>query len=121
MDMPFFSGGSGGGSGGTTNYDDLKNKPVTNLTGDPVVISTLESGVYNIEGTWAMTADDEPKITLKDDLFYVSNENGETKLTWITAGKINTYSVPDGGTASDINEGDVPTTETIADDLVSDF
>ena len=121
-DMPFFSGGgAGGGGGGTTDYDALSNKPVTNLSGNPVIISALATGVYNIEGTWAMTSDDTPKVTLKDDLFYVANENGETKLTWITAGKINTYSVADGGTAEDIITGDVPTTADIADDLVSDF
>lgn len=120
-DMPFFPGGGGGGSGGTTDYDALSNKPVTNLIGDPIVIATLETGVYNIEGTWAMTSDDTPKVTLKDDLFYVSNENGEVKLTWITAGKINTYSVVDGGTAEDIVEDDVPTSSSISEDLVSDF
>ena len=121
MDMPFFSGGGGGSGGGTSNYDELSNKPVTNLTGDPVVIATLETGVYNIEGTWAMTDDDTPKVTLKDDLFYVSNENGETRLTWISAGRINTYSVPEGGTAEDIETGDIPTTDTIAEDLVGSF
>ena len=120
MDMPFFSGGGGGG-GGTTDYDALSNKPVVNLSGNPVVIAELATGVYNIDGTWAMTSDDTPKATLRDDLFYVSNENGETKLTWITAGKIETFSVPEGGTAEDIETGDVPTTDTIAEDLVGSF
>ena len=120
MDMPFFSGGSGGW-GGASDYDALSNQPVVNLTGDPVVIAELETGVYNIDGTWAMTRDDEPKATLRDDLFYVSNENGESKLTWITAGKINTYFVPEGGTADDIETGDIPTTDMIAEDLVGSF
>lgn len=122
-DMPFFpaGSGSGGGSGETTNYDTLSNKPVTNLTGSPVVIASLATGVYNIDGTWAMTSDDSPKITLKDDLFYVANENGEVKMTWITAGKIKTYSVPESGTASEIVEDEVPTAGSISFDLVGDF
>ena len=69
-DIPFFAGvaTSGGGSGGTTNYDMLINKPVINVSGDPVVICDLETGVYNIEGTWSITSDDVKRETLKDDL-----------------------------------------------------
>ena len=122
-DMPFFSGGGdgGGGSGGTTNYNALSNKPVTNLTGSPIVIAELATGVYNIDGTWAMTSDDTPKTTLKDDLFYVSNESGEVKLTWVTAGKIYTYTVPEGGTAEEIIEDEIPTVGSISYDLVGGF
>ena len=78
-DIPFFGGvaTSGGGSGGTTNYDMLINKPVINVSGDPVVICDLETGVYNIEGTWSITSDDVKRETLKDDLFYVSEKNDD--------------------------------------------
>ena len=121
-DMPFFPGGNGGGGGGgTTDYDTLSNKPVINLSGSPIVIATLSTGVYNIDGTWSMTADDVPKHTLKDDLFYVANEDGNVKLTWIAAGKISTYSVPTDGTAENIVEDEVPTADDIASNLVSDF
>lgn len=122
-DMSFFPGGGdgGGGSGGTTNYNALSNKPVTNLTGNPIIIAELATGLYNIDGTWAITSDDTPKATLKDDLFYVSNENGEVKLTWITASKINTYSVPEGGTSKDIVEDSIPTVSSISYDLVGGF
>lgn len=123
-DMPFFSGGGdggGSGGGGTTNYNALSNKPVTNLTGNPIVIANLSTGVYNIEGTWAITTDDAPRETLKDDLFYVSNENGEVKLTWITASKIHNYSVPAGGTSAEIEEDVVPTVGSISQDLVGSF
>ena len=66
-DLPFFSGGGTGGGGGTgvTSYDALTNKPVTNLSGSPIIISTLDTGVYNIDGTWAMTSDDPARETLK--------------------------------------------------------
>ena len=52
-------GGESGGGGGTTNYDQLSNRPVQNISGDPVVISTLTSGVYNIDGSWVITADEQ--------------------------------------------------------------
>lgn len=119
-DMPFFPGGSGGGQG-TSNYDALTNKPVINLSGDPVVITELATGVYNIDGSWAMTEDSEPVNSLKDDLFYVRNDSGNYKLTWITAGGIHTYGVPEGGTAEDVREDVVPTTEEVVNSLVGDF
>lgn len=50
-DIPFWSGGSGGGTGGVSNYDKLSNKPVTNISGSGIVISSLSTGVYNIDGT----------------------------------------------------------------------
>lgn len=46
-------GGEGGGSGGTTNYNDLINKPFINSVGttsSPIVIQSLESGRYLISG-----------------------------------------------------------------------
>lgn len=47
------AGGEGGGSGGTTNYNDLINKPFINSVGttsSPIVIQSLESGRYLISG-----------------------------------------------------------------------
>lgn len=122
-DMPFFGGvvSTGGGTGGTTDYDALSNKPVTNLTGSPVVICELETGVYNIEGTWAMTADDTAKETLNDDLFYVFNDENECKLTWISAGEIHTYHVSAGGTVSDVVEDSIATTDEVVSSLVGSF
>ena len=35
-DIPFWSGGSGGGTGGVSNYDKLSNKPVTNISGSGI-------------------------------------------------------------------------------------
>lgn len=98
------SPGGGGGSGGATNYDQLSNRPVQNISGNPVVISTLPSGVYNIDGSWVITADGEPRATYKDDMFYVLNEDGVCKMTWITAGEIYTYSSQNGDDASSVEE-----------------
>lgn len=98
------NGGGSGSGGGTTNYDQLSNRPVQNISGNPVVISTLPSGVYNIDGSWVITADGEPRATYKDDMFYVLNENGVCKMTWITAGEIYTYSSQNDGDASSVKE-----------------
>lgn len=119
-DMPFFGSITTGG-GGTTNYDALSNKPVINLSGDPIVINQLDTGVYNIEGTWVMTEDDTAKTTLADDLFYVSNTETECKLTWISAGSIATFSVVAGGSASDIESDSVATVDEIMEDMVGTF
>lgn len=72
-------GGGGGSSGGVSDYDQLKNRPVTNIAGTGTVISALETGVYNIEGTWKLTPDDIERETLADDLFYVMNNGAESK------------------------------------------
>lgn len=98
-----------------------KNRPVTNIAGTGTVISALETGVYNIEGTWKLTPDDIERETLADDLFYVMNNGAESKLTWISAGQIKTYGVPVGGTAADITEGSIATTEEVVRNMVGVF
>lgn len=124
-------GGGSGSGGGTTNYDQLSNRPVQNISGNPVVISTLPSGVYNIDGSWAITADGDPRATYKDDMFYVLNENGVCKMTWITAGEIYTYSSQNDGDASSVEEDRVTKESDCKnhtgggasdpDDLIGDF
>lgn len=120
-DMPFFQAIGNFGTSWSKNYDLLENAPVKNITGSPVIISQLPTGVYNIDGTWSLTVDDECRSTPKDDLFYISNENGECKLTRITAGSIDIFNVPKNGSASDIVREDVPTASGIVEDLVADF
>lgn len=93
-----------GGGSSTTNYDQLSNRPIQNISGNPVIISTLQSGVYNIDGSWAITPDSKPRKTYKDDMFYVLNEDGMCKMTWITAGEIYTYSSKKDGDASGVEE-----------------
>lgn len=115
------SSGGGGGGGGVSDYDQLTNRPVTNITGSGIVINSLSTGVYNIRGTWKMTSDDEEHETGEDDLFYVLNTEEESKMTWITAGGIKTFSVESGGTAEDVVTGNVATTENVSEQLVSDF
>lgn len=120
-DIPFWSGGSGGGTGGVSNYDKLSNKPVTNISGSGIVISSLSTGVYNIDGTWKITPDDDERETLKDDLFYVKNDGDNVKLTWISAGLIKTYSVPSDGGKDDIVEDSVATSSAVIADMIGSF
>ena len=57
-------GGSGGGGGGTTNYNDLSNKPITNLIGvedKPIVFADLSIGEYLIKGFYIYTSNDVSK------------------------------------------------------------
>lgn len=111
----------GGGSGGVSDYNLLQNRPVINIAGTGVVISELTTGVYNIDGTWKMTADDEERATNKDDLFYVFNDESGSRLTWVSAGKIKTFGVPSGGTAEDVTESETATVEEVANQLVGQF
>ena len=64
----------GGGSGGTTNYNDLINKPVINKTGtesSPIILNALGYGEYIITGNFVYTNKDN---TLKGGSFptYIS-------------------------------------------------
>lgn len=55
-------GWSTSGSGGTSDYNDLSNKPITNLTGtetSPVIFSDLGYGNYLIKGFYRYSADDD--------------------------------------------------------------
>lgn len=123
-DMSFFpsgGGSSGGGGTGVTDYNQLSNRPVINLTGDNVVISQLTTGVYNIKGTWKITEDDVVRGSENDDLFYVLNDGEICKLTWLCAGQIKQVTAPIGGKAEDITIDDVATTGDITGQLVGDF
>ena len=120
-DIPFWGGGSGGGTGGVSNYDKLSNKPVTNISGSGIVISSLSTGVYNIDGTWKITPDDDERETLKDDLFYVKNDGDNVKLTWISAGLIKTYGVLSDGGKDDIVEDSVAKSSAVIADMIGSF
>lgn len=112
---------SGGGGGGSSDYDQLSNKPVININGTGIVITSLSTGVYNIEGTWKITEDDDERSTFKDDLFYVLNDGEQTKLTWISAGTIKTYSAQNDGTKEEIVEDSIATSSEVIARMVGVF
>ena len=52
----------GGGGGGTSDYNELINTPITNITGSaltPVSFQTLNYGVYHLSGFYKYTIDGE--------------------------------------------------------------
>ena len=54
----------GGGGEGTSNYNELTNKPITNLTGTdskPIVLGDLFTGEYLIKGTYIYNLSDKNK------------------------------------------------------------
>ena len=49
----------GGGGGGISNYNELTNKPIINLTGLTAInLSTLNEGLYNVKGNYIYNAAD---------------------------------------------------------------
>lgn len=110
---------AGGGGGGTGNYNDLTNKPITNLASG-AVMTALNTGIYKVAvGTWKMTADDSAREARGDELFYVYKNStaGTTSVTQVTDSKVSLFTVPTSGTAASIS------TKTLLayEDLVSTF
>lgn len=116
-DLSGLGGGDGTGGG---DYNDLKNLPVKNLdaAASPVVVSTLQSGVYRISGTWRMTADDHPRSAAPSDLYYVYNHDNAVRVTRVGAESISEYACgPEGG----VTENYYLTESDIAENLWSTF
>lgn len=63
----------GGGTGGTSDYNQLLNKPFTNLIGDsssPIIFETLDFGNYMVKGSFIYVAGD-PNVKETSYLNYV--------------------------------------------------
>ena len=116
-----FWGSSGGssGEGGTHNYNELINKPVQNIIGSPVILSSLTTGIYNVSGTWAILDDSEVFDTPDDDLFYVTNDSEHgCKVTRISANGVYIITCPLGGIASDIIYDTVATVSGVTGEVI---
>ena len=69
---------TGNSEGGTTNYDDLSNKPIVNLTGtenSPINFSDLEYGNYLIKGFYKYSVIDENRQFLSPIMVSVVMDN----------------------------------------------
>lgn len=85
----------GGTGAGTSNYNSLSNRPITNLTGTdsaPVLIRGLANGVYRITNTWQMIEGGALCAADKDDLFYVQNTLNTSLVTRVGAYAVSSYS-----------------------------
>lgn len=83
---------SSGGGSGTSNYNELSNKPITNLVGlTSVNLATLNLGLYNIRGNYIYSsADTEVKSFNAPMLLQVL-------LDTVTGNKIVTYDLYENG------------------------
>ena len=107
MSTSFYGrGGAGGGGGsGTTNYNELGNKPITNLAGLTAInLSTLVVGLYNIRGNYIYDAKDNEVKSFASQTFVqvlLDTESGDKIVTFdlYANSKHLTYSIdyfPDG-------------------------
>lgn len=72
-----------GGESGTSNYDDLLNKPIVNLTGTetlPVIFSDLGYGNYLIKGFYRYVANDVNKQTINLSVKIVQDQETDKKV-----------------------------------------
>ena len=98
--------GNYGGSGGTTNYNELENKPIINLTGlpnNPIDLSKLQPGEYILKGYYKYNNIDEDikfnrtlKFSVVEDpiseqknIFFTTTENNKYTTYLITYDKNN--------------------------------
>lgn len=121
-DISFFgSCGRGGGGGGVSNYNELTNKPVQNLTGNPIVLSTLQTGIYNISGTWTVVEGAEVFDTPADDLFYITNADNGCRVTRVSSNGIYNITYPTGGTPEEVQYDTVATVNDAVDEVMDNL
>lgn len=121
-DISFFGGGGqGGGSGGVSNYNELTNKPVSNITGSPVIISSLSTGIYNINGTWTLVEGADVYDTPADDLFYVTNDESGCRLTRVSSDGVYNAALPAGGSAGDVSYDTVATINEAVEEVMENL
>jgi hypothetical protein len=110
--QPFITAQSGSGSG-TTDYNQLIGKPIQNLTGSPVVLSTLPTGVYKITGSWSLLEGSATTTATADDVFLVENTSTDYKVVVLQAEAITSITCPVGGTEGDIVTDSVAMASTL--------
>lgn len=99
--MTSFYGRGGGNSGGsgTSNYNELSNKPITNLTGLTAInLSTLTIGLYSIRGNYIFNSEDAETKVFPSPTFVkvlLDTKSGDKIVTYdiYENGKHLTYSI----------------------------
>lgn len=85
-------GGASAGGSGTSNYNELGNKPITNLVGLTAInLSALTIGLYNIRGNYIFNAEDKEVKTFPSQTFV------QIMLDTVTGDKIVTYDTYENG------------------------
>lgn len=121
-DISFWgNSGSGSSGSGASDYNKLMNRPVQNISvsGSPVILSSLATGVYNISGTWAILKNSEVFSTPDDDLFYVTNTSEQgCNVTRVSSNGVYVITCPFGGTVSDIVYNTVATVAEVTAEVM---
>lgn len=76
---------------GTMNYNELNNKPLSNLIGtssSPITLQTLSNGLYNISGYYKVLATDTTTIILNGSAFVNIYNDGSTNITALVSSSI---------------------------------
>lgn len=85
-------GGTSSGGSGTSNYNELTNKPITNLVGLTAInLSALTVGLYNIRGNYIFNASDSEIKSFASPTFV------KIMLDTVTGDKIATFDVYENG------------------------
>lgn len=77
---------------GTTNYNELSNKPILNVIGtssSPVVLQTLSNGIYNLSGYYKVLASDTSSILLNGNAKVNLYGDGSTNITALVETSLN--------------------------------
>lgn len=93
------SNNTGSGNPSITNYDQLTNTPLKNVTGNtstPLVLESLQSGIYKITGNYTLTSDSKV-LSANDsgDIFIISGQ--DKKITEIASDGITLFRKDDAG------------------------
>jgi len=94
MSTSFYGRGGGASSGGsgTSNYNELSNKPITNLVGLTAInLSSLTVGLYNIRGNYIFNAEDGEVKNFPSPTFV------KVLLDTVSGDKIITYDIYEEG------------------------
>ena len=85
-------GGNNPGGSGTSNYNELTNKPITNLVGLTAInLSALTVGLYNIRGNYVFNSEDVENKTFPSPTFV------KVLLDTKSGDKIVTYDIYENG------------------------
>lgn len=96
----FFSGTRSGST--STNYNDLINKPIFNATGRPVILNTLTTGVYKIDGSWVIMDGADEFDATAEEIFLIYNGTDGCRVTRLTSSSVFNIHSPLGGSVNDI-------------------
>lgn len=110
---------------GSINYDNLGDKPISNMYGDigsPIIISDLSDGIYKVKGNYKITENDVTNYASSNDtLFLIKRKDEQTLIRKITSDDFISYIISNSNIISTssvltedwINQQNYATTEYV--------